>query len=96
MYIKWQKRNDEFLYRWCSDSAENKGCDAKKKFSGIKRHIAVATYGLPHAIHITTANITDRAGAIIMFESAKDNLAEVQNVLVDGGYRGKKFVATVD
>jgi hypothetical protein len=31
-----------------------------------------------------------------MFESAKDNLAEVQNVLVDGGYRGKKFVATVD
>lgn len=34
--------------------------------SGIKRHITVDTEGLPHAIHITTANVTDRAGAITM------------------------------
>lgn len=61
-----------------TDTAENKGYDAGKKVSGIKRHIAVDTNGLPHAIYITTANITDRAGAISMFESAKKNLAKVQ------------------
>ena len=38
-----------------TDSAENKGYDAGKKASGIKRHIALDTQGLPHAIDVTTA-----------------------------------------
>ena len=78
-----------------TDTAENKGYDAGKKVSGIKRHIAVDTQGLPHAIYITTANITDRAGAVLMFEASKCNLAEVQNILVDGGYRGDNFANDV-
>ncbi len=78
-----------------TDTAENKGYDAGKKISGIKRHIAVDTQGLPHAIHITTANITDRAGAIIMFTKSKDNLSTVQNVLVDGGYTGLLFAEAI-
>ena len=69
-----------------TDSAGNKGYDAGKKVSGIKRHIAVDTQGLPHAIHITTANVTDRAGALAMFDRHRDGLNQVQNVLVDGGY----------
>ena len=44
-----------------TDSAGNKGYDAGKKVSGIKRHIAVDTQGLPHAIHITTGQ-RDRQG----------------------------------
>lgn len=43
-----------------TDTAEKKGYDGGKKISGIKRHIAVDTQELPHCIHITTANITDR------------------------------------
>lgn len=78
-----------------TDTAENKGYDAGKKVSGIKRHIAVDTNGLPHAIYITTANVTDRTGAILMFESAKNNLTRVQNVLVDGGYTGEPFANKV-
>jgi transposase len=74
-----------------TDTAENKGYDAGKKVSGIKRHIAVDTQGLPHAIHITTANVTDREGAIEMIDDAKENLDNVKNVLVDGGYSGEKF-----
>jgi hypothetical protein len=31
-------------------TAEEKGYDAGKKVSGIKRHIAVDTQGLPHAM----------------------------------------------
>ena len=38
-----------------TDSANQKGYDAGKKVSGIKRHIAVDIEGLPHAIGITTA-----------------------------------------
>ena len=63
--------------------------------SGIKRHIAVDTQRLPHAIHVTTANVTGRAGALAMFDQRQADLSRVQNVLVDGGYTGKPFAAAV-
>jgi transposase len=79
-----------------TDTAESKGYDAGKKVSGIKRHIAVDTQGLPHAIHITTANVTDRDGAILMFNLSKEDLSDVKNVLVDGGYTGDNFARSVN
>ena len=78
-----------------TDSAENKGYDSGKKVSGIKRHIAVDAQGLPHAIHVTTANVTDRAGALAIFDQRRADLSRVQQVLVDGGYTGKPFAAAV-
>lgn len=42
-----------------TDSAKQKGYDAGKKVSGIKRHIAVETQGLPHAAAVTTENVTE-------------------------------------
>ena len=45
-----------------TDSAEVKGYDAGKKVSGIKRHIAVDTDGLPHGIHATAANLPTGLG----------------------------------
>lgn len=74
-----------------TDTAEEKGYDAGKKISGIKRHILVDTNGLPHAIHVTTANITDRSGAEQAIKINKKNLAEVKKILADGGYTGEKF-----
>jgi transposase len=74
-----------------TDSAEKKGYDGGKKVSGIKRHIAVDTQGLPHVIHITTANITDRAGALEAFSFHQNSLSTVENILADGGYTGEKF-----
>ena len=78
-----------------TDTAENKGYDAGKKISGIKRHIAVDTQGLLHAVHITTANITDRDGAIEAFSLHKNILSQVKNVLADGGYIGERFANSV-
>jgi transposase len=78
-----------------TDTAESKGYDAGKKISGIKRHIAVDTNGLPHAIHVTTANITDRAGALEAFALHKDALCNVKTVLADGGYTGEPFASGV-
>ena len=74
-----------------TDSAEQKGYDAGKKVSGIKRHIAVDTQGLPHAIAITTAEVTDRSGALQAIDRCKPNLKRVESVLVDGGYTGQPF-----
>ena len=74
-----------------TDTAEKKGYDAGKKVSGIKRHLVVDTNGLPHAIEVTTADITDRAGALLALTRHKDNLSDVENVLVDGGYTGEPF-----
>lgn len=78
-----------------TDTAKEKGYDAGKKVSGIKRHIAVDTNGLPHAIHVTTANVTDRAGAIELVTQKRDQLSAVQNILVDGGYTGEKFAGSI-
>ena len=39
------------------------------KKSGIKLHIGVDNLGLPHTMLITTANVTDRDGAIAMLTS---------------------------
>lgn len=78
-----------------TDTAENKGYDAGKKVSGIKRHIAVDTQGLPHAIHVTTADVTDRKGAIVMSTYAKESLSDVKNMLVDGGYTGAPFATAI-
>ena len=77
-----------------TDTAETKGYDAGKKVSSIKRHIAVDTQGLPHAIHITT-NVTDRDGAIAMVTNAKEHLEQVKNLLVDGGYTGEPFSTAI-
>lgn len=79
-----------------TDTAEEKGYDAGKKISGIKRHIAVDTNGLPHAIHVTTANISDKAGALEMLANSKAGLCCVVGLLFDGGYSGKPFADSVD
>ncbi len=50
---------------------------------------------MPHAIHITTANVTDRDGAVAMISGVKATLANVKNVLVDGGYSGEKFALEI-
>lgn len=74
-----------------TDTAQEKGYDAGKKVSGIKRHVAVDSEGLPHAIWVTTANVTDRAGVLAMFGRNKEKLSSVVNVLADGGYTGAPF-----
>ena len=80
-----------------ADTAEEKGYDAGKR-SGIKLNIGVDTFGLPHAIMVTTAYETDRNGAVYMLEyycEMTDNLFLLKKVLADGGYTGKKFADSV-
>ena len=47
--------------------------------------------GLPQAIHIIRANVSDREGAFAMFSLSNQMLDSVQRVIVDGGYTGQEF-----
>ena len=64
--------------------------------SGIKRHIAVDSQRLPLAVQMTTADVGDREGALLMFLLNDDSLSNVDNATVDDGDTGKPFAAHVD
>ncbi len=69
-----------------------------EKVSGIKLHIGVDTLGLPHAIMVTTVNVTDRTGAINMVDyycDVTDHLSALKKIMADGGYTGETFANTV-
>jgi transposase len=66
-----------------------------KKISSIKVHLVVDTDGLPHAMKVTTADVTDRDGALEALRAYTPNLTRVIKVLCDGGYCGEKFAASV-
>lgn len=57
--------------------------------------MAVDINGLPQAILVTRANVSDRSGALAMFSLASQNLELVQHVMVDGGYTGNDFADQV-
>lgn len=71
-----------------ADMAQERGYDAGKKVSGIKRDVTVDVLGLPLALHVTTANAGDRQGGSDMLARHQDTLSEVVKLLVDGGYTG--------
>jgi transposase len=75
--------------------ANEKGYDGGKKVSGIKLHVGVDILGLPHAMIVTTANVTDRDGAIEMLEICGPELPNVKKALCDGGYTGETFTFAV-
>jgi hypothetical protein len=65
-----------------TDTAGQKGYDAGKKVSGIKRHIAVHTQSQPHAVTVTRAGASDRNGALAASDPCTDNLQCVASVLL--------------
>jgi transposase len=67
----------------------------REKTSGIKVHIGVDANGLPHAARVTTADVSDREGAIETLRGCAPNLTKVAKVLCDGGYSGENFARAV-
>ena len=78
-----------------SDTAGQKGYDAGKRVSGIKRHIAVDTQGLPHAA-TSPRQVTDRNGALAELDRCSGTLSKVSSILADGGYSGRPFADAVN
>ena len=57
--------------------------------------IVTNTMGLPHAISVTTANISDREAAIDMIKTYAPNLSSLAKILADGGFTGENFAQAV-
>lgn len=78
-----------------TSTAKDKGYDGGKKVSGIKQHIAGDVLGLPHALLVTTATVSDKADARQMIGRQQVSLRKTKKVLVDGGYDGQPFADAV-
>ena len=61
------------------------------KKTGVKIHIMVDVLGLPYALGITTANVTDRDGALELFTQPYYPLSRLEKLLFDGAYTGDDF-----
>ncbi|HEY9663712.1 MAG TPA: IS5 family transposase, partial [Allocoleopsis sp.] len=71
------------------------GFDGGKKVKGRKRHIVVDSQGLLIGVLITEANASERLGAIVVLDEAKEKLSRLEVIWVDQGYSGKKFAHAV-
>ena len=67
-------------------SAENRGFDAGKKIVGRKRHIAVDTDGRLLMVNLTTADISDSAGAQTILDGIRRRWPWVKHLFADGAY----------
>jgi transposase len=74
---------------------KKKATTAEKKISGIKLHLGVDILGLPNGIQVTTADVTDRDGALEMLKNNAPKLPKIIKVLCDGGYTGENFARAV-
>jgi len=77
---------------------ESVGYDGGKKIKGRKRHILVDTLGIVLMVVVTAANVSDRAGAKLLFQCLKFHRRWLQRLFLiytDGTYRGEAFVCWV-
>jgi transposase len=67
----------------------------QKKISGAKLHLATDILGLPHGVHMTTADYTDREGAIELAAINADKYESVEKLLADSAYSGESFALEI-
>lgn len=65
-----------------------RGFDNGKKVKGRKRHIAVDTLGLLLVVVVTSASISDRAGAQRLAGGLRDHFPRLVTLFADAGYSG--------
>lgn len=71
------------------------GFDGGKKVKGRKRHIVVDSQGLLLGVFVTEANASERLGAVVVLDEAKEKLSQLEVIWVDQGYSGKNFANAV-
>jgi len=67
-------------------NAKHRGYDAGKKIVGRKRHIAVDTDGRLLMINLTTADISDSAGAQMILDAIRKRWPWLKHFFADGAY----------
>ena len=74
---------------------EETGIDGNKLVNGRKRTILVDTLGLPFAIKVTAANISDNQAGILAVDLLKGKVPRLQKIAADLGYK-KTFSVHVE
>lgn len=67
--------------------SEETGIDGNKKINGRKRTILVDTLGLPLAIKVCPANISDNEAGIKALQELKGSVPRMQKITADKGYK---------
>ena len=65
-------------------AARMRGYDAGKKISGRKRHITVDTDGRLLMVNLTTADISDSAGAQVILDAIRKRWPWIKHLFADG------------
>ncbi len=73
-------------------AAGSRGFDANKKIVGRKRHIAVDTDGRLLMVNLTTADISDSAGAQAIPDAIRKRWPWVKHLFADGAYDRAKLM----
>jgi putative transposase len=71
------------------ESARISGYDGHMGIKGRKRHLLVDTLGLPIAIYVTPADLSDPAGARKLLAGLAFRVPRLQKIWADAAYRGK-------
>lgn len=77
---------------------QNVGVDGNKRVKGRKRHVMVDSLGIPLAVVVTAANVSDNQGLRLLLERVQNlgmNLERLYLLYVDGGYHGSNLVRWV-
>jgi transposase len=82
---------DSWTLRATPESGPRAGYDGAKRKRGSKLHMAVDTLGHLLALHVTPANVDDRAEVGKLAAAVQDATGEsVELIYVDQGYTGEK------
>jgi transposase len=63
------------------------GIDGGKNVKGLKRHLAVDTLGLPWALTVTAANISDTAAGCELIDQLRGKVPRLAKITADHGYK---------
>jgi putative transposase len=72
--------------------SEHIGIDGGKRVNGRKRSILVDKLGLPFALKVSSANLSDSQAGRLLVEQVKGKVPRLEKIAADGGYK-EKFVA---
>lgn len=73
-------------------TAKSRGYDAGKMINGRKRHIAVDTDGRLLMVNLTTADISDSAGAQAILDAIRKRWPWIKHLFADGAYDRRKLM----
>ncbi len=72
--------------------AARRGCNAAKKVTGRKRHIAVDTEGRLLRGRLTPADMADSTGALPVLDALKQRWPWVRHLFADGAYDRRQLL----